>query len=224
MGRWTWPEVRAALLAFHVLAVSLLAIPGASINSARGLQSRTVQADVADWAGWLGVERAELSGTLRSLLDAYVAARWVLAPFEIYGQLTGAKQGWAMFASPQRHPSELHIEGRFAEGPWVFLYRPHDDQATFMGDFLRHNRVRKFTGRFARAARSSHHDGLAAYLARRACEEKQGLTEVRVALWSYPALDRAAVARGERPRGKYERQKVYLCADLARGEPAAAAP
>lgn len=216
--------MRAALLAVHVLAVALLALPGASISSARGLKSRTVQADIADWAGSLGVEPAELTGWLRSLIRAYVGARWVLKPFERYAQLTGAKQGWAMFASPQRHPSELHIEGRVGDGPWELLYRPHDDKAAFMADFLRHNRVRKFSGRFARSARRSNYEGLADYVARRACEEREDLTEVRVALWSYRALDRAAVARGERPKGSHEKARTHTCPAPGGAAPAPVPP
>jgi len=177
--------------------------------------SRTVQADVGDWAEQLDVDAGELTSSLRAAATTLLVARQVLAPFELYAQLTGAKQGWAMFASPQRHPSEMHVEGRFQGGDWTFLYRPHDEQAAFMSDFMRHNRVRKFTGRFARAAHRSNYDGLAAYLARRACAEKPGLVEVRVALWSYRALDRAAVARGERPHGTYERQRTFPCSPPA---------
>ena len=221
MKRPTWPEVRAALLAFHVLGVALLAIPGAGLRSTKGLSSRTVQADVADWARRLGMTPAELTGVIQAAAEKALVVQRGLAPFELYAKVTGAKQGWAMFASPQRHPSEVHVEGRSGAGPWVYLYRPHDPDADFMDDFMRHNRVRKFTGRFARAARRSHYDGLAAHLARRACAEKEGLTEVRVSLWSYPALDRAAVERRERPRGTYERQTTHACADGVASDAAA---
>lgn len=216
MRRPTWPEVRAALLAFHVVAVALLAIPGAGLRSTKGLRSRTLQADVADYAARLGMTPAELTGVIESVAAKALVVQRGLAPFELYAQVTGAKQGWAMFASPQRHPSEVHVEGRGADGRWVFLYRPHDPEATFMGGFMRHNRVRKFTGRFARAARRSNYDGLAAHLARRACMEKEELAEVRVSLWSYPALDRAAVERGERPRGHRERPSLHDCAAVRR--------
>jgi hypothetical protein len=212
MRRPTWPEIRAALLLFHVVSVAAMSIPGAGITSTRGLSSRTVQADLDDWGAQLDMEPGEMTRTVKTAAGVLLRVRKVLWPFQEYGRITGAKQGWAMFASPQRHPSEVHVEGRRERGAWTLLYAPEDEKATLMRSFMRHNRVRKFTGRFARAARGSNFDGFAAYVAREACAKVPEVAEVRVSLYSYKALERAAVARSEDPKGRYERPRVFPCA------------
>jgi hypothetical protein len=207
-------KLRAALLAFHVLAVIALSLPGAQIARSARWNSRLMRQDVADWAAALNrlgihVAPEELRRRLHALATSYVVVRSELvAPFALYAQVTGARQGWAMFASPQRRPSELHVDGITAQGLRP-LYRPHDSHAAFMADYFLNNRMRKFQGRFARAMRDQYYEDFAKFVAKRAFVQYPELSEVRVALYSYAALPPERVRAGARPEGSYDNVRTF---------------
>jgi hypothetical protein len=127
----------------------------------------------------------------------------VLAPFSFYATVTGARQSWSMFASPQRRPSEFHVDGLTKSG-WEPLYRPHDPAATLLSDYLLHNRMRKFQGRFARAMNEQNYEDFARFIAKRMLEERSDVSEVRIALYGYAALPPERVRNGESPAGTYD--------------------
>jgi hypothetical protein len=208
-----WPQLRAVLLGFHVLAVVVLSLPGTQMARPARWESRLMKQDLADWSAELrkvGVAMSPeaLGQRLQGLARGYVDLRSTLtAPFDFYARLIGMRQSWAMFASPQRHPSEVHVDGLTAQG-WQPLYRPHDANADFMGDFLRHNRLRKFQGRFAREMRGEYYQDFADFLGRRALVADPGLSQARVRLFSYASLPPARVRQGARPEGSYSHERV----------------
>lgn len=174
-----------------------------------------MQKDLADWSAQLRalgleIDPERLGQTVRGLAEGYVAVRGeAVMPFERYARATGARQGWAMFASPQRHPYEFHIDARAdTEADWSPLYRPHDGEASFLSDYLRHNRMRKFQGRFARALRAEYYEDFAAFIARRAFDDTTA-TQVRVALYGYATLSPERTRAGERPNGSYDRERIF---------------
>jgi hypothetical protein len=207
-------KLRAALLAFHVLAVIVLSLPGAQVARSARWNSRLMQKDVADWAAELGklgihVTPSDLQQRLFTLASGYVAIRnELVAPFDLYARVTGARQGWAMFASPQRRPAELHVDGLTAQG-FRPLYRPHDPNAAFMADYFLHNRMRKFQGRFARAMRGQFYEDFTKFVAKRAFERFPEVSQVRIALYGYATLSPELVRAGTRPEGSYDNVRLF---------------
>lgn len=210
----SYAKLRAALLAFHVVAVVVLSLPGPQVARSNRWQSRLMRQDLADWAAqlqWLGirVSAEELGRTAQGLAESYVAWRGVaVAPFQAYSEVTKARQGWAMFASPQRHPYEFHVDGLTDRG-WTPLYRPHDDEARFLAPYLLHNRMRKFQGRFARAMKDHYYEDFTAFVARRALEENPELRAVWLGLYGYASLPPERVRAGERPSGRYDNVRIF---------------
>lgn len=210
----SYAKVRAALLAFHVIAVVVLSLPGAQVARGNRWQSRLMRQDLADWAAQLqklgvSVTAEELGRTAQGIAEGYVAFRSVaVAPFEAYSAVTKARQGWAMFASPQRHPYEFHVDGLTEHG-WTPLYRPHDEQAQFLAEYLLHNRMRKFQGRFARAMKDQYYEDFTAFVARRALEQNPDLRAVWLGLYGYASLPPERVRAGERPTGSYDNVRIF---------------
>src|SRR5690606_8459350 len=118
-------------------------------------ESANTRADLAGWAAALGrvgvdIRGPELATRLRELAGRLADAQDALArPFVRFSSIIGYRQGWAMFASPQRHPFEIHVDVE-VDGAWRPLYRPHDDVAAWRRATFEHNRFRKLAGTFAR--------------------------------------------------------------------------
>jgi hypothetical protein len=196
------PSLRAAFVLFHALTIFVLSLPSGNVPAARW-RSKGTQADLAEWGQELGAE-GDFAERFRAFAEGYASVRGTIAtPFALYADATGARQGWAMFSSPQRHPAELHVD-LWRDGSWVPLWRPHDAAAAWNQPFFENHRLRKFQGRFAREWKGQRFAEFADYVGRRALEADPDATRVRVRLFRKKSLPADAVARGERARGNYE--------------------
>jgi hypothetical protein len=203
-------------VALHVLSLVVLSLPdeGAVHDSPRW-KTQNARADLRQMAarltawGW-AIDEHGLARALWSAGDAYVTVqRPLAAPFEVYADITGSRQGWSMFASPQRHPAELHVDVEEG-GRWRPLYRPHSDEHAWNREQLEHNRFRKFLGRFARGFHQRHYDEAARWVARKVVREHPQASRVRVRLWRYATLPPERVRAGEAPSdGRYEHERVF---------------
>lgn len=208
--------MRAVLVALHVLSLVVLSLPTeGAVHDRRRWQTANARADLRQMAarltawGW-PIDEHGLERALWSMGDAYLRVQQPLAaPFVIYGQLTGSRQGWQMFASPQRHPAELQVDVE-RDGRWQPLYRPHSDEHAWNREQLEHNRFRKFLGRFARGFVRSHYEHTARWVATRAARDVPEATRVRVRLHRYATLPPERVRAGEQPSdGKYEHPRIF---------------
>lgn len=201
---------RAAFVLFHAVSILVLCLP-AGVASETRWASKTTQRDLADWAAklqGLGIDtdKSSLEATLKRLAEGYIDVRRVLArPFGLYTRVTLTYQGWTMFASPQRRPYEIHVDG-LVDGAWIPLHRPLDDTADVFDGYLQHNRVRKFTGRFAKNFSDVNYTDFATFLAKRAFEARPDVERVRVSLYGYTTPPPERAARGERSDGQYEHE------------------
>lgn len=211
-----WPHVRAGLVALHVVSLVVLSLPDAgAVHDPARWKTDNARADLRQMAqrlrgwGW-DIDEHGLERALWSAGDAYLRVQQpVAAPFEVYAELTGSRQGWTMFASPQRHPAELHVDVEQG-GRWQPLYRPHSDAHAWNRDQFEHNRFRKFLGRFARGFRRQHYDEAARWVAAKAAREHPEASRVRVRLWRYGTLPPDRVRAGQRPSdGRYEHERVF---------------
>lgn len=201
------PRLRAGFVAFHAAAVVLLSLPTGAVSDERW-KSKGTQADLAEWGSGLG-EGNEFALWFRRVAKGYADVRGVaVAPFNLYAESTGARQGWAMFSSPQRYPAEVHVDAK-VDGRWVPIYRPHDPSAAFDAVFLAHHRLRKFQGRFAREWKGKRFQEFASYLAKRALAAHPNAEAVRVRLERKQSLPPEAVRSGLKAKGSYEVTHVF---------------
>lgn len=208
-----WPQLRAALILFHALSIVVLSLPSASAFNAGRWQTDNARDDLrrmatrlTDW-GWPHDEHS-LERRLRSMQGGYLRVQTQLVrPFALYAGLTGSRQDWSMFASPQRHPAELHVDIEEA-GQWRALYRPHRDDSAWKRAVFEHNRMRKFLGRFARDLRRDDYEHSVQWVAAQALRDHADAARVRVRLYRYASLAPEQVIAGAHPIGRYEHERV----------------
>lgn len=217
-----WPHLRTLFIAFHVAAVVVMSLPRPGVMlDERGWESENTRLELVRWSerlGQLGIDTTPegLAHAMRRLAGRYLGVHAVItAPFAQYTRRTGAIQGWAMFASPQKYPAELHID--ILEGKtWRPIYRPHSAEHDFWGEHFRHNRMRKQLGRFARTFDTGSYDRLAQYVAREAALAHPQARAIRVRLWRYETLSPEAVRAGQTPSGRYEHDRRFNAETLRR--------
>ena len=208
-----WPHLRAAFVVYHVLAVIILSLPpSTALLDRRAWATANFAADVEGYAAalrGLGVDTdaARLRGRLLAAARGWAALHQALAaPFVAYGGRF-ARQGWQMFATPQRHPAELHVD-LLEGGAWRPLYRPRSAEHAWRRGLFDHNRVRKLFGRFARAFDRRIYDEIAHYLAEAALADHPAAEAARVGLYRYRTLPPERVRVGERPVGEFTEVRV----------------
>ena len=200
------PHLWAAFILLHCVAIVVLALPGDAVVGRARWASANTKSDFAGWSralGKVGVEvpPEQLGKRVYGVAEAYVSARSaIIAPFVYYRELAGAKQGWAMFASPQRHPVVVHVDA-FEGGAWRPLYRTR--ASAWMSTQMDHARLRKLVGRFAREYRAPVFNDLARFLANRAFADFPNVERVRVRLYRWDSLPADRIRAGEQPTGKY---------------------
>jgi hypothetical protein len=198
-GRSGWADVRAALVALHVVVVTLSAIPSPEGGMDRKAWAEpAVQAELGVWADRLGMERAAFTERLWGVASQYQDALDVLlAPVRVYERATGTSQNWKMFVAPHRYPSRLRIEARAEDTPWERIYEARSDDAVWRRDVLDNERLRASVFRWSWPGyRRTYRQGCES-LARRILAERSDVTVVRCSLGRArtPAADE--VARGD---------------------------
>ncbi len=210
-----WPHVRAVLIALHVISLVVLCLPNAgAVHDRRRWRTDNARADLRQWAqrlrSWgMDTDERRLARTLWSVGGAYLQVqRPLVAPFAWYARWSSSRQGWHMFASPQRHPAELHVDIE-RDGHWETIYRPHSDAHAWNREQFEHNRFRKFLGRFARGFVQSHYEHTARWVAARAAADNPNATRVRIRLYRYATLSPDQILSGATIEGRYERERVF---------------
>jgi hypothetical protein len=185
-----WAHLRGLLVALHLAAVTLLALPALGEGLNRwAWQDPTVQEEFADWTCRLNrwgvhVTQQQFEDDLYDVGLAYESARArALAPFGRYYEYCGTFQSWRMFAGPHRYPSRLHIEVEEA-GDWQSVYVKSDPDHTWLSDRLDHYRMRPFLYRLSwyRYAEFGDFNDLARWVARQAARDFPGAGRVSVSL------------------------------------------
>lgn len=123
-----WPHLRAAVVAFHLLAVTLDALPSPASGMSRSAwKDPTVQGEFRRWAGFLGVDQKELESRLWDFAQGFVQTRQtVMAPFNPWLQATGTWQAWQMFVAPHRFPTRMQLQILPADAPGADRASPPD--------------------------------------------------------------------------------------------------
>jgi hypothetical protein len=145
-----WPHLRAALIAFHVVGMVLAASPAprGEASRARTYALPSVVDELQGWSARLrdfGVEATpeQLAMTLRSASKQWLGVREaVLRPWFFVQRHTGTRQGWNMFAAPDRYPPTFRLEVDRGAG-FEAIYDVDDDTRRWRSSLLHHHRVRR---------------------------------------------------------------------------------
>lgn len=211
-GAWAWG--RAAFIAFHLTAITLMAFPAPSGGMSRkAWKQPTVQAEFRAWnarLGGLGVEMSpeEFEERLWSLATGFMAVRVeVLKPFGPYYRNFGTHQSWRMFVAPHRFPARLEL--RIEEGgEWRPLYVMRDPEHDWYAPHFDHDRMRSAVFRYGWPHYASHYKRMSDFYAKRAFAEFPEATAFESRFFSYRTLSPEEARAGLDPDGRYIASKV----------------
>ena len=139
--------MRAFLLLVVIATQAWLALPVPHKITAQSLRAPEAKEELARWIHvlrTLGVERsrkdivADLEHWTTAVHSTWAKLSRPVAPAK---RLLGFNQRWALFASPDTHPTVLVVSVH-RDGTWHELYRRHDASKTFMKAELGFRRVR----------------------------------------------------------------------------------
>jgi hypothetical protein len=189
-----WPHARAALVALHLVVVTLMALPapGGGMNRA-AWDDPTVQGEFSAWTGRL--ERLGVHMTVDEFEDhlwrfavPFMSAREkVLAPFMPYYRYCGTWQSWRMFVAPQRYPARLYVEVQ-REGVWTPIYVERSREYTWRAWQLDHDRVRSAVFRYSWKTYRKHWLGFSEWVLTKAAEDHPDAQAVRTRYFRYQTL------------------------------------
>ncbi len=194
-----WPRLRAVLIALHLVAITLAALPSPGEGMVREAWSDpTVQREFAVWVqrlNTLGISwsEQEFEDHLWDTASAYLALQGKLQlPFKNryynYYDWCGTMQSWRMFAGPHRYPSRLVIEVH--EGAaWRPVYVQRDPAHAWLAWQLDEYRMRPleyrfswFLHRYRYPEQYTDFVGFARYVARKAARDFPSADSLRVRL------------------------------------------
>lgn len=213
-SRSWWPQVRAALIALHLLAITLQALPSPGGGMKRSSWSEpTVQGEFEAWTrrlnrlGWQG-DQAQLEQGLWEFATGFMEVRGkALKPFMPYYRYAGTFQSWRMFVAPHRHPARMQIDV-YQEGQWVPVYLARDPHHPWLARQLDHDRMRAQVFRLSWPSYKSTYSRFVDWIARRAATDFPEATRVRVRFWRYRTPSPQEVRRRAPVPGRWELEQV----------------
>src|SRR5437868_2844899 len=106
-----WRQLRGVLVAFHLVAIGIAALPAPDGGMNRALwRDPGVQAEFTVWARWFGVRPVKLEDSLWKLATRWMAVRGaMLRPVAPYLDASGAWQPWRLFVAPHRFPARFEL-------------------------------------------------------------------------------------------------------------------
>jgi hypothetical protein len=200
-------QARGALVALHLLAITLMAFPAPSARSLipANWQAPDAQEELATWAdnlGQLGIAttKEELAERVWGLASAYSNIhQQLLVPFRPYYDYCGTYQSWHMFGTIARYPTRLHIDIEEKGGEWSPVYIERDPKHDWLGRYLDHSRFRPVLFRFGLHEDEDDFPGLAEWVARHAARDFPRAKRVRVRYSEQATLSAEEVRAGKKP-------------------------
>lgn len=181
-------HIRAILVAAHVAAVVLSAIPAPVGALRRSAWSEpTVAKELDGWHGRLQAVglaggRAEFEDDLFEFADGWLKRRArLLRPFIPYYRYLGVQQSWRMFVAPHKHPSRLQVHVRSdTSAEWELLYSHGDAEHDWHVEQLGHTRMRSALFRYAWPGFRSSFRALARWVGTEVARERPDAVQVRL--------------------------------------------
>lgn len=183
-----WNHLRAALILFHVVAITAMALP-----SPKGLRAKHLRhPEARRLLRLVSTQTGAPVETLREqVLDTSTQLnrlrRQTLAPFRTYYVLTGTQQSWRMFGVIDHTPAriEIFIEPE-ADAPWRSLFIERSSDATWNAQAFNHTRFRIMLSRFGYKLDRSRYLAVVSWIAREATTDYPDAARVRVQLRPRP--------------------------------------
>ena len=214
-----WPQIRAALMALHLFAILLMAVPSPSGGLNRNAWSDpTVQDELDAWrnrfaAVGLTYDEKAFEELLWTAAKRYEGGhRALTAPFRPYYRHFGTWQSWRMFVAPHRYPSRLHIELMDANGRWKTIYRARDPHLSWRSSQLDHDRMRAAIFRYGWKHYRTAYGHFGTWVATQAAADFPDAKKVQIRFWKYRTASPAEVRENREPIGEFRPSLLY---DLA---------
>lgn len=206
-GRPWRAHLRAAFVLFHLVAITLVAIPsiGSTGLNRSAWKQPTVQGEFRAWSARLGafgidLPPDELEERGWAFATAYEGARsWLLAPFGPYYRYCGTFQSWKMFVAPHRFPTRVEIAIDRGAG-FEVIYLARDPERTWHGAWFDHDRFRSVLFRLAWPHYKAQRKHFVDFVAARVAEEFPDARKVRVAFLRQETPTAAETAAGRAPQ------------------------
>ncbi len=201
-----------AVATFHVLTITLMAIPGVPDGylSRADWQLPVPQVEFAAWADFLNglgfdLTPKELEDRLWKAATGYAHVRKkVLAPFQWYYQYCGTRQSWRMFSAPNLEPTRLYIDVREAGG-WRAVFVEGARDHAWLGRQLNHEHMRTalYTLVMFDTDNKDKLRELAQWAAVRAVRDFPQAERLRLRVHHYPTPTPQEVRQDRRPPGTF---------------------
>jgi hypothetical protein len=200
-----WPTVRAAFVAFHLVAITISALPTAEggMNRAQW-RDPTVQGEFAAWATRLHMEKSEFEeGIWRFAVGWQSIYTVLMKPVRPYESLAGTGQNWKMFVAPHTYPTALEISVASKAGDWAVLYSERDRTAAWRKGTLGVERLRSATFRWGWPSYASAWSNACLALSRLALADFPDADQVRCRFWKAKSPSPQEAAAGVDPPGRW---------------------
>lgn len=203
--------IRFAFVVFHVAVVTILSLPAPTGARKESVWTDPhVRRELAGWAGMLrglgiDVEADEMVSTARAAALGVLDVRdLVVAPLQPYARLTGAQQGWQMFATLNEEPARLCVRIQYRPGgAWEPLYVAREPEHAWRIAQLDQERARAFMNDWSWGRDRADYRAFARWLADRAAEDFPDAHALQVSMLRArlptPEQIRAGKAPPERP-------------------------
>lgn len=222
--RWLRP-LRLVFVVFHVVAITLVALPSAGGAMNRSAwQSETVQGEFRTWTARLqslGVKITvpQLEDRLWTFAQRYEHGKHkVLEPLRPYYKYAGTGQSWRMFVAPHRFPGRLIIEIQ-QDDEWTPIYVARSDEHTWRRRPLDHDRMRSSVFRYAWKHFRHGRKRFTEWVAREVAHDFPEATRVRVSFLRYRTPTPAEARAGEPPETRRELENTRLLERYREGAP-----
>lgn len=203
-------HVRAALIALHLFAITLMAIPAPDGGMNRSAWADpTVQGEFQAWSGRLNALGIDVDPPALEAWAWEFAQRWVsgreavLAPFMPYYRHCGTWQSWRMFVAPHRYPTRLHIDVQEG-GAWRPVYASRSTEHRWRAHQLDHDRTHAAVFRFGWRHFRRHYQQFGQWIASRAAEDFPDAERVRIRFWKFRTASPEEVRERREPEGRWE--------------------
>lgn len=206
-----WPHLRAAFVAFHLIAIVLAAIPApAGGMNRRNWKDPTVQQEFRAWGDRLGVDPATLEEAIFGFAKGYMRVRDVwLMPVEPYLDATGTDQPWRMFVAPHKHPARYRVEVLEAGSTeWELLFEERSKEARWRAGFFEQERTRSVLFRYAWSEYGPEARDFCEWIGAQVFEEREDVVSVRCRYWKAPSPSPEEAASGAELPGQWVATKV----------------
>ena len=217
--RTGWRQLRAVLIALHVLAITLQALPAPGSRMSRSTWADpTVQGEFEAWTGrlnGLGVEitQEELEDRLWVFATGFMELReQVLAPFLPYYRYAGTSQSWRMFVAPHRYPALMYIELDHGSG-YEPIYITRSEQYTWRRHQFDHDRMRALVFRLSWPNYKNTYRRVVEWIARESAQDFPEARSVRVRFFKYKTRTPQQVRAGTEVDGSFQQARVKRLRD-----------